>query len=334
MDLMETYRLKYDFGEYTSAVDSLLNRILTNSTSYFAKQLKNNEIKNVTSEYLTMFDCICYTEEYLYASKNNPNFYNILHSISDVNIISVLPQNRRGIYGQTFPDIHAILINPELSGSKTLTPAEITRLYTAHELGHCINENWMQSVLNHINEQIRLGNIRNREDAQLFYDGFSLLDEATTQDRAEDFAYTFAGKTRPPMGYRSNPLLFDGTPYKTNFDFYGELQIPATMFGRTLRGIGNINDDGMALSTLSQRALKSSFVEEILQEYNRDGQLQNLYPEIKNMGIIKNASYASFGEYPDQEALSNSKSALIGFSRLANSLRDYREPFSPRNINR
>ena len=43
MDLMETYRLKYDFGEYTSAVDSLLNRILTNSTSYFAKQLKNNE---------------------------------------------------------------------------------------------------------------------------------------------------------------------------------------------------------------------------------------------------------------------------------------------------
>ncbi len=111
-----------------------------------------------------MLDCICYTEEYLYASKNNPNFYNILHSISDVNIISVLPQNRRGIYGQTFPDIHAILINPELSGSKTLTPAEITRLYTAHELGHCINENWMQSVLNHINEQIRLGNIRNREE--------------------------------------------------------------------------------------------------------------------------------------------------------------------------
>lgn len=334
MDLIETYTLKYDFGEYTSAVDSLLNRILTNSTSYFAKQLKNNEIKNVTSEYSAMLDFISHIEEYLYANRNNPNFYNILHSISEINIISVLPQNRRGIYGQTLRDIHAILINPELSGSKTLTPAERTRLYTAHELGHYINESWMQSVLNHINEQVRLGKIRTKEDAQLFYDGFSLLDEATTQNRAEDFAYTFVGKTRPPMGYRSNPLLFDGTPYKTNFDFYGELQIPATMFGRTLRGIGSINDDGIALNTLSQRALKSSFVEEILQEYTRDGQLQNLYPEIKNMGIIKNASYASFGEYPDQEALSNSKSALIGLSKLTNSLRDYREPFSPRNINR
>ncbi len=334
MDLMETYTLKYDFEEYTSAVDTLLNRILTNSTSYFAKQLKNNEIKNVTSEYLSMLDCISHTEEYLYANRNNPNFYNILHSISEISIISVLPQNRRGIYGQTLHDIHAILINPELSGNRTLTPAERTRLYTVHELGHYINESWMQSVLKHINEQVRLGNIRTKEDAQLFYDGFSLLDEATTQNRAEDFAYTFAGKTRPPMGYQSNPLLFDGTPYKTNFDFYGELQIPATMFGRTLRGIGSINDDSMALAALSQRALKSSFAEEILEEYTKDGQLQNLYPEIKNMGIIKNASYATFGANSNHEVLSNSKSALIGLSKLTNSLRDYREPFSPRNINR
>ncbi len=333
MDLIETYTLRYDFGAYTSTVDTLLNKLLTNSTNYFAKQFKNNEIKNVTSEYTSMLDFISYTEEYLYANRNNPNFYNILHSLSGINSISVLPKNRRGIYGQTLNDIHAILINPELSGSKTLTSAERTRLYTAHELGHYINGSWLQSVITHINNQIRSGKIKTREDAQLFYDGFSLLDEATTQDRAEDFAYAFAGKTRPPMEYYKNRLLFDGTPYKTNFDFYGELQMPATMFGRTLRGIGSINDDSAALNALSQRALKSSFVDEIMQEYTKDGQLSNLFPEIKNMGILKNASYATFGGY-DQQVLSKSKSALVGFSKLANSLRDYREPFSPRNINR
>ena len=84
-----------------------------------------------------------------------------------------------------------------------------------------------------------------------------MLDEATTQDRAEDFVYSFSGKARPQQLNVRNQGLFNGQAYKSNFDYYGELQAPATMFERTLRGIGKEDNDTKALKLLSKRALSS-----------------------------------------------------------------------------
>ena len=108
----------------------------------------------------------------------------------------------------------------------------------------------------------------NQNQKQLIYDGFSLLDESTTQDRAEDISYFYAHKQRPNIErYVDSRGMYDREPYKTNYDFYGELQEPATIFARTLRGIGKIEDDMETISALSKRALNPNFINSIINEY-------------------------------------------------------------------
>ena len=196
----------------------------------------------------------------------------------------------------------------------------------AHELGHIINHNWMNKVEEYANQQIRQGTL-SQEEAQLIYDGFSMLDEATTQNRAEDFVYKFSGKQRPRLANYWNKNLFNGETYKSNFDYYGELQEPATMFARTLRGIGKENDDIRALNMLSERAMSPNFFNNILNEYSRDGQIPSFIKEVQNMGLLKRASYANF-EQEDVSYLRNSKTYLDRLRSITTKMRDYREPFN------
>ena len=325
MNMIEQYDLKYNFTEWNDRVKLYLNKVLRKSTNYFAKQYSNGEINNVNHEYVSMLEYISNIEEYLFYNIDSPNFYNILQALENISVISVLPKNQRGIYGQAIPSTNTLLINPELSSSRTLTSKERTRLYVAHELGHYINNEWMKSVVNYLDTQVRSGKIGQNE-AVLFQEGFSLLDEAITQNRAEDFAYSFARKSRPFMRRFTNGQLFKGEAYQTNYDFYGELQMPAIMFGRTLRGIGKIQNDEEALRTLCDRATSPNFAKKIIEEYTRNGQLGNLFPMVENMGIIKKASYYMFGGDNDVRALNDSKLALDKVQRYATQLRDYRDP--------
>lgn len=325
MKLIEKYNLKYDFGVWNERIKRYLQRVLDNSTDYFAQQHSKGEVRDVNHEYVSMLEFISNIEEYLFYNKNNSNFYSILTALEKINVISVLPPNDRGVYGYTIPSSNNIFVNPNLSASRTLTSKERTRLYVAHELGHYVNDEWMKSVATFLDGKVRSGEMSQGE-AELFSEGFSLLDEAITQNRAEDFAYAFARKSRPPMRRCAKARLFDGEAYQANFDFYGELQTPAIMFGRTLRGIGKIGNDKDALGELCNRATNPNFAKRIIEEYTRDGQLQNLVPMVGYMGIIKNASYCMFGGNNDDRYLNLSKTALDGFKNLANSLRDYREP--------
>ena len=94
-----------------------------------------------------MLESIFNIEEYLYYNKNNPDFYNILKSLENINVVSVLPKNNRGIYGQAIADENVLLISPVLKPSRTLTKQERTRLYLAHELGHYINNDWKGELM-------------------------------------------------------------------------------------------------------------------------------------------------------------------------------------------
>ena len=246
--------------------------------------------------------------------------------MDNVRTISVLPNNKRGIYGEAQADNKIIYINPDLSDSRNLTGEERTRLYMAHELGHIINHDWMNKVIEYANQQIRQGRL-SQEHAQLIYDGFSMLDEATTQNRSEKFVYEFSGKQRPRLANYRNENLFNGETYKSNFDYYGELQEPAAMFARTLRGIGKENDDIRSLDMLSERAMASNFFNNILNEYSRDGQMPSFIQEVQYMGLLKRASYANFG-YEDVSYLRNSKTYLDKLRNLTTQMRDYREPFN------
>ena len=166
--------------------------------------------------------------------------------------------------------------------------------------------------------------ICSNEDRQLMYDGFSLLDEATTQDRAENITYYFINKTRPLM-YNLSTQLFDGKPFKTNCDYYGEFQVPTISFAKTLRGIGNLPNDKLVMKEFNERSLSDDFSSRIFNEYIKDGQIENLYYMLKRLGIIKNASYAAFG-YSNQVYLKQSSKALNEYNQLVSVMRDFRNP--------
>ena len=182
-----------------------------------------------------------------------------------------------------------------------------------------------QKVIDYANRQIRAGAL-SQEHAQLIYDGFSMLDEATTQDRAEDFVYSFSGKARPQQQNVRSQRLFNGQAYRSNFDYYGELQAPATMFARTLRGIGKEDNDAKALKLLSSRALSPDFFNTILSEYTRDGQMPAFIREVQYMGLLKRASYANFGA-EDISYCRNSSRYLSELTNITSQMRDWREPF-------
>ena len=87
MDMIESYTLKYNFGEWNARIEKYLNRLLSKSTDYFANQFNNGELEDTNSEYVTMLESIFNIEEYLYYNKNNPNFYNILKSLENINVV-------------------------------------------------------------------------------------------------------------------------------------------------------------------------------------------------------------------------------------------------------
>lgn len=248
-----------------------------------------------------------------------------MNLIDNLNFVTVLPPTMIGIYGQYRDDEKILYINPELHSDQILSSDERTRLYICHELGHIQNSKWMSNLI------VILNNINcSNEDKQLMYNGFSLLDEATTQDRAENIAYYFSSKRRPNMAQRVT-ALFDGKPHKTNFDYYGEFQVPTIDFARTLRGIGKLEDIDLVMKEFGIRALKEDFSKKIFEEYTTDGQISNLYYLLKRLGIIKNAAYAAFG-YGDPRHINQSSLALAEYNQLVGKLRDYRDPIITKKL--
>ena len=328
------FKLRYDFGEYNNVIARYMEKLFNTSGTNFQEQFQNGKLGNYEHERTALIDCIGYLEEYLYYNykkypaiingKENTIFKDISNSIFDnLKAISLLPKNNRGIYGFTQNGI--VYINPDLQKSRTLTGKERTRLYMAHELGHAINASWMKKFKEFANQLIRQGKLT-QEKAQLFFDGFSMLDEVIAQNRAEDFTYEFSKKRRPKLTKYRNKRLFNGETYKSNFDFYGELQEPAIMFARTLRGIGRVKDDERVLYILSERGFSPYFLHNIVDEYSRDGQMPSLMKEVQCMGYLKKAAYANFGK-EDPEYLRNSKKYLDILRELTSNLRDYREPY-------
>ena len=331
----QVYKLNYNFGNSFDNVRvfDYLNELLSGSNVFFDGQVRAKQIVNVQHEYGQMISFIKNVEEYLYYYKDSPNFENIFKSISNVKRISVLPSDSRGIYGQAIAETNTLLINPDLLRSSTLTASERTRLYVAHELGHIVNNDWVKMAKDYANQQAQRGVISQKQ-SKLFESGFDMLDEAITQNRAENFAYSFAGKNRPGMRSTTRGVgVYANVPYLTNFDFYGEFQIPASRFAKTLRGIGKYDNNQTALDMLSTRALSPNFANDIINEYVRDGQFANLVTLAEKMGIIKNAVYTSFGVGRDYDALRNSGGALLSFLNLADRMRDRRDPVTPTRVN-
>ena len=321
------YKLERDFSLYNEMVVEYIESVYLKSLLFYKDNYHLVNVTNTRNLNIRVIDnAMSYLEEYLnyIYLLDKDNFLDNFNYFKDkLKVVTVLPKNKRGLYGRFESEMGAIFINPELKKSQFLSSDERIRLYIYHELGHLINSRWMDKAVGLINNIDRGGYIANR---QLIYDGCSLLDEAIVQDRAEELAYMIGGKERPKKRLVSN-AMFGGVGYKTNFDFYGELQEVAIVFGRTLRGIGKYKEDSSVMFDLCNRAIGDSFMDEVFEEYERDGHINDLYLMLTSMGVIKNASYANFG-YGDKVYLNESKKALKEFNRIAKPLRDYREPYT------
>ena len=195
------YELSYDFQTSNQIIAKYFQNLIANSSANLQQQVKNSQVIDSRNDSNSLANCIANLEQYLYYNfeKSPQNFDYILNSImNNVSIISVLPKNERGIYGKTEIGNKTIYINPDLPNSNYLTSEERTKLYMAHELGHVINNGWMQKTIEFLNKEIRANNL-SQSQAQLIYEGFSMLDEATTQNRAENFVYSLSSKNRPPL---------------------------------------------------------------------------------------------------------------------------------------
>ncbi len=322
------YSLSYDFGRYNEVISVYIESLIEQSKNNFQQQLRSGQIKNKEKDSNALAGLIQNVEEYLYYNyKKSPHMFNhILNTIMNkVRTVAVLPTNKRGIYGEAQDKNKIVYVNPDLTGNRNLTSEERIRLYMAHELGHIVNSHWMNRAVSYANSLIAEG-ILSRDQAQLIYDGFSMLDEAITQNRAENFAYDFSNKKRPNLDNRVSRNLFNGEVFHSNYDFYAELQEPAIMFARTLRGIGKEHNDMLSLNLLSERALNPNFLNSIIDEYTKDNQMPAFFQIVQSMGLLKRASYANFG-YENATYLQNSKKYLDYFKKITSLMRDYREPF-------
>lgn len=320
------YKTLNQFDKYTDWVNMYLNQIYDRSLELYSKRYaRNNSTGTSEIDKEKIKESLEYIDDYLYYyyQFQNEDFHSIfLNLVNSLQFVTVFPPKMRGLYGQYVNSEKTLYINPELHASSKLTSDERTRLYICHELGHIQNSKWMQKLVPILNN-VKCSN----EDRQLMYDGFSLLDEAITQDRAENITYYFSSKVRPLMN-RCSTQLFNGKSFETNFDYYGEFQVPTISFAKTLRGIGKLSNDRLVMEEFDKRSLSDDFSSRIFDEYNRDGQIENLYDMLIKLGIIKNASYAAFG-YGEQTYLLQSSLALDEYNQIVSEMRDYRDPIVP-----
>lgn len=319
----------YNFGQYDESLKAYVKKLIDNSGEYFCMQAENGEVVDRQHDADVVADCFRYLVDYLqYNYQESPETFDEFMApiIERVQTVAVLPVgDDRRIFGRIRAHKNVVEVNPDLPASMYLTDKERTRLYFAHELGHVTNSAWTSKALDYVNYQIYRRQL-SLEDAQLIFDGVLMLDEAIAQNRAEEYTYDYSGKQRPKQRMHTIMGLYRGMPFKSNFDYYCELQEPAVMFARTLRGIGGVYDDSAALDILSERAMSPDFFDNILEEYQRSGQMEAFKKIFISMGYLKRASYANFG-CEDPRYMENSWRYLDDLRNQTAALRDYRDPF-------
>lgn len=315
------YKAKYQYDErYFPGFTTFLNKLHDRSfRQYLSQYATINSDKEKRTDLIQINNFINYLEDYVVTLTklgflNTANISDVISEIKKIKTISVLPKNQRGIYGLTTYD-YRIEINPNLGPSKTLTSEERTLLYVGHEIGHIIHKMWTKDVeeyLKYVGFNSNLQPIVERTSSNnrlCALDGFSLIDEATTQEIAEIVAYHQNNKQRPNKQYYATPKIYNGEAFKSNFDYYKELEEPAILFARTLRGISPSKNtpDSEIMSSLAKRSFDKNFVWDIVKEYQETPQLeQDFYNTLICLGRIKDASYGVFGmaNLPDSTPLS------------------------------
>ena len=332
---------KYNYGQYQGRVDAFLSRIYRNSKDWFENPSNLDSLANLVrlvgflDLYLHYYyevhrDKFDYVFEAI-SGKCRGDIYEVsgIHGDYDLNYeyddVKKKKIRKKGLLGDAHASGCFIDMNTTLSD-------EMLLLYLAHELGHVVNRRSLAGIdvfsdkLNNsfsinnpvtcLNEivkgktgTIKLGSKKNLTyNNEALTDGVGLLDEAITQDRAEDIAAYYTGRMRRKASEHSTSF-YDGKTYKSNFDYYGEFEEPTVLFGSVIDEVGAIDDFEEAMRRISTMALSSELSDRVIDSFKNNE--ENLLKLLFNMGIIKGKKYSSIGvDTGCPKAIINSKSAI------------------------
>ena len=313
----------YDFSKtpYFTEMNEVFSKIFDRSVKYYLNNPDGYEIRFALYK---LVEYIRDLEKSLiglinlgYVTTSNVEFIKDTYkNLDTIGLLNSYYEER--IYGLT--NYNRIEINPNLGNSRTLSSKDRTLLYICHEIGHRFHFGWtrrenIDSIL--ADQKVQACHSKLLKPIQnLVYSGYDLLDEALTQERAEEITYYFSKRKRPELSYRQS-RLFGGTPFRSNYDYYGELQEPAIKFGQTLKHISK--DEKTTLHQLARAAIDPRFASKIEKEYRANDKIIDLYALLHSMGTIKEATYEIFG-MSEANALPKSKNALKLINDLTGSI--------------
>lgn len=340
---------KYNYGQYQGRVEAFLSRIYRDSKDWFEKPSNLDSVANLVKlvGFLDLYlhyyydvhrDKFDYVFEAI-SGKSYGDTYEVngIHGDYDLNYDKEKNQKIRDLYGDAHTSGCFIDMN-------TTLPDKMLLLYLAHELGHVVNRRSLAGIdifsdklnnsfsinnpvtyLNNKIGTIKLGSVHTMTyNSGALSDGVRLLDEAITQDRAEDIAVYYTGGMRRKVSEVSTPF-YDGKTCKSNFAYYGEFEEPTVLFGSVIDEVGAIDDFEEAMRRISTLALSSELSDRVIDSFKNNE--ENFLNLLTNMGIIKGKKYSSIGVVTGcPKEIINSKSAIKAredIARIVNNIKGY-----------
>ena len=271
----------------------------------------------------------CNALEYYYISLiklgiiTKQNYDNVLEMLSQIDVIKLFCKNDWCVFGITRGN--RISINTKKIDIGTLSSKAGFQMIVSHELGHIIDNSWLEDAMavsknlfrdkecHDMLEQYNLGDLNH------IFNGFILIDEAVSQECAERVTYRMIQEKRPSYIKMRKQNVFSETPFRTNFNFYEELQEVAVKFARCLRFVGcsQTDDFNEVLGKLAKKAFRRDFIFQIWKEIQNDSDKKcDFVLMLACMGKIKDDSYANL-DMEDKNSHHNITGYLKAFRYLA-----------------
>ena len=298
------------------------------TTNFITKVMRNTK-RELASGYSWLLSEFSETlEEFLFQSMQlsyiSSTRRNLLITSMDSKMerIDVLPLYRRNIYGEC--ENKVVYINPDIPKNKR-------KLYIFHEFAHMLvalfNIDEITEELNNSNRKYHFPPHLNGSARGLIRTGWLVIEEAIVQNIAENCYYSSIGCIRPAMTVQEDPRVLGNIRFKSNYDYYGLYQILVTAFARTLRGIGKspIDSDITIIDEFSKKATNCDIRKHIINEYEHDGLILQLYEVLRIFGIIWHNKAASFGVSQSVTSITDTQKMWYEILNKLKGMEDYRK---------
>lgn len=295
---MYSFKYKWDDQELVGFCEYFSRLYDKSISTYFAN---NPEID--TAEITAINKAFEYLEDFLKYLLDNDYFddkLDFIRGVVNLKLIYVLPSLYRDRFnGLTLDQI--VYFNPNMIPFENLSSSDTFRLAVNHEMSHIFsdtNDFFFEAFKKNIfNDYTILNTYSDKIDDCSFDDftaGFDFLDEALSQDIAENALCSYNGTSRRKQRYGRNPTLYPEGVFKFNFYQYQEFQEMANKFIHFL-GYGEDVED--ALDYFSKRYFDKNFIINAYYSFLDDSsRIVDFCTMLVCMGKVKKAIYENRGE--------------------------------------